>query len=64
MGGPLSEGALEDDNVQCPWHGSVFSLEDGRVLEGPATAREPVYETRVHEGKIEVRTARTSSSPG
>ena len=64
MGGPLAEGAVEDGRVQCPWHASVFSLENGRVLEGPATAREPVYETRVHEGKIEVRTARTSSSPG
>jgi Rieske Fe-S protein len=37
LGGRLSEGTLNDGSVVCPWHGSVFALDDGRVLNGPAT---------------------------
>jgi len=55
MGGPLSEGKLEDSSVRCPWHGSCFSLEDGRVLEGPSVYAQPVLETRITEGQIQVR---------
>jgi nitrite reductase/ring-hydroxylating ferredoxin subunit/uncharacterized membrane protein len=55
LGGPLSEGKLEGSTVRCPWHGSRFSLEDGRVLEGPSVHAQPVLEVRVRDGQIEVR---------
>lgn len=55
MGGPLAKGTLEDGSIRCPWHGSRFSLEDGRVLEGPATTSQPCFETRVAGGSIEIR---------
>jgi nitrite reductase/ring-hydroxylating ferredoxin subunit/uncharacterized membrane protein len=55
LGGPLSEGRLEDTSVRCPWHGSCFSLEDGRVLEGPSVHAQPVLEVRTRDGEIEVR---------
>ena len=56
LGGPLSEGELRPDgSVRCPWHGSVFSLADGRVLAGPATEPQPAFEVRVRAGQIEVR---------
>lgn len=56
LGGPLSEGKLlEDGSVQCPWHGSVFSLKDGSVVNGPATEPEPKFDVRVTAGQIEVR---------
>jgi nitrite reductase/ring-hydroxylating ferredoxin subunit/uncharacterized membrane protein len=55
LGGPLSEGKLEDATVRCPWHGSRFSLEDGRVLEGPSVHAQPVLEIRLRDGQIEVR---------
>jgi nitrite reductase/ring-hydroxylating ferredoxin subunit/uncharacterized membrane protein len=58
LGGPLSEGTLEDLSVRCPWHGSCYSLADGRVLEGPAVHPQPILETRVRDGRIEVRKAR------
>jgi nitrite reductase/ring-hydroxylating ferredoxin subunit/uncharacterized membrane protein len=57
LGGPLSDGALEDGCIQCPWHGSRFALEDGRPVDGPATIAQPCFETRVRSGKIEVRAA-------
>jgi nitrite reductase/ring-hydroxylating ferredoxin subunit/uncharacterized membrane protein len=55
LGGPLDEGRLEGDSVRCPWHGSRFALDDGRVLEGPAVYPQPCFETRVRDGRIEVR---------
>jgi len=55
--GPLAEGRFADGNVICPWHGSTFRLADGKVVRGPAAASQPVYETRVVDGKIEVRAA-------
>jgi nitrite reductase/ring-hydroxylating ferredoxin subunit/uncharacterized membrane protein len=52
----LSEGALDGDEVVCPCHGSRFRL-DGRLIKGPATGPQPTLETRVRDGKIEVRAA-------
>jgi nitrite reductase/ring-hydroxylating ferredoxin subunit/uncharacterized membrane protein len=57
LGGPLAEGELLDNSVRCPWHGSRFSLEDGRVLEGPSVHTQPCFEVRVRDGQIEVRSA-------
>lgn len=56
-GGPLSEGKLEGDCVECTWHGSVFNLKDGTVIHGPATHNQPRYEVRVRDGQIEVKPA-------
>jgi nitrite reductase/ring-hydroxylating ferredoxin subunit/uncharacterized membrane protein len=55
LGGPLSEGALDESSIRCPWHGSRFALEDGAVLEGPSTFTQPCFEVRMREGQIEVR---------
>lgn len=55
LGGPLAEGTLEDGCVICPWHGSRFRLKGGGIVNGPATFPQPVYETRVRDGMIEVR---------
>ena len=54
-GGPLDEGELSNGCVSCPWHGSIFVLEDGSVERGPAAYPQPALEARVHEGSIEVR---------
>jgi nitrite reductase/ring-hydroxylating ferredoxin subunit/uncharacterized membrane protein len=58
LGGPLAEGKLDGDSVVCPWHGSRFALESGGVIDGPAVYAQPCYETRVHDGRIEVRPTR------
>lgn len=55
LGGPLSEGTLKDGSVVCPWHGSEFALEDGRVLNGPATRNQPCFAVREANARIEVR---------
>lgn len=57
-GGPLNEGSFQEDCVVCPWHGSKFRLQDGRLVHGPATIRQPAYDVRVEDGRIFVRSAR------
>jgi len=54
-GGPLDEGMLQGDVVQCPWHGSRFCMRDGRVLTGPATVNAPRYDVRVRDGQVELK---------
>jgi nitrite reductase/ring-hydroxylating ferredoxin subunit/uncharacterized membrane protein len=61
-GGPLHEGDLEGECIVCPWHGTRFRLEDGSVMRGPSAYPQPVYEARVNDGRVEVRTAASSSS--
>jgi nitrite reductase/ring-hydroxylating ferredoxin subunit/uncharacterized membrane protein len=59
LGGPLAEGKIVDgDCVECPWHASRFSLIDGSVRQGPATIPQPLFETRVQNGQVEVRRIR------
>ncbi|HKB29948.1 MAG TPA: Rieske (2Fe-2S) protein [Streptosporangiaceae bacterium] len=56
LGGPLHQGELVTSSghrcVRCPWHGSTFRISDGSVRRGPATARQPAFETRVSDGGI------------
>ena len=51
-GGPLSDGALIDCKVQCPWHGSQFDITTGRVVAGPAERKIEVFETEERKGEI------------
>jgi nitrite reductase/ring-hydroxylating ferredoxin subunit len=55
LGGPLAEGELRGETIQCPWHASRFCVRDGSVEDGPATHPQPVFEARVRNGRIEVR---------
>jgi nitrite reductase/ring-hydroxylating ferredoxin subunit/uncharacterized membrane protein len=48
-GGSLAGGMLICNTVQCPWHGSQFSVETGEPVCGPADER--------------IRTYRVESSP-
>jgi nitrite reductase/ring-hydroxylating ferredoxin subunit len=54
-GGPLHEGTLDGTEISCPWHDSVFDLRDGALVHGPAAYPQPAWDTRVNDGRIEVR---------
>ena len=54
-GCPLSDGEIDGEVVVCACHGSRFRLEDGSVERGPATAPQPVFDTRESGGQIQVR---------
>jgi nitrite reductase/ring-hydroxylating ferredoxin subunit len=49
-GGPLNEGKLVDDCIECPWHGSRYRLTDGFAKRGPTVYDQPSYEVRSAEG--------------
>ncbi len=51
-GGPLSDGALVCDTVQCPWHGSQFDVTTGRVQQGPADAPVRTYAIEERGGRV------------
>ena len=55
--GPLEAGDREGDTVVCPLHNSRFELCSGEVIDGPAVFPQSRYETRVRDGRIEVRAA-------
>jgi len=49
-GGPLSEGKLVGDTIQCPWHASRYEIATGHVVAGPSVYDQPAYEVRSREG--------------
>lgn len=62
LGGPLHQGSLTESGgeacLTCPWHGSTYRLSDGAVVHGPATSRQPAFDTRLAEGgMVQVRPA-------
>ncbi len=52
MGGPLCEGGLWGDVVQCPWHGSEFNVRTGEVVTDPAETPIATYEVEVKDGLL------------
>jgi len=62
-GGPLSEGELVGNLVQCPWHASRFDVCSGQVKGGPATISQVRYEVRRQNGQIEVRRSADTLQP-
>jgi nitrite reductase/ring-hydroxylating ferredoxin subunit/uncharacterized membrane protein len=54
-GAPLADGKRERDCIRCPWHGSLFALDGGAVIDGPATFPLDPFETRISDDDIAVR---------
>ena len=54
MGGPLSEGTVEGDEVECPWHGAHFNIKSGKNTCPPAPIEVPKYNVRISGEDIEV----------
>lgn len=55
LAGPLDKGWVRDRGLVCPWHGSRFCLSSGRVMDGPATAPQPCYQTEIRDGAVLLR---------
>jgi uncharacterized membrane protein/nitrite reductase/ring-hydroxylating ferredoxin subunit len=54
-GGPLSDGVLIGCTVQCPWHGSNFDVNTGRVVAGPAEQKIKTYQIEIRANEVYVR---------
>jgi nitrite reductase/ring-hydroxylating ferredoxin subunit len=59
QGAPLERGPVKVGGslatVTCQAHGSMFRLDDGSVMRGPATKPVPAYHVRVSSGNIELQ---------
>ena len=45
-GGPLGQGYMEGEKVECPWHGWQFEVKTGATALNP-NAKVPTYEVKV-----------------
>ena len=54
MGGPLDEGFLEDNALQCPWHAGDYNVTDGEAITPPASGKLDVFNVRVDGDDLEV----------
>jgi 3-phenylpropionate/trans-cinnamate dioxygenase ferredoxin subunit len=54
VGGPLSEGELNGDQVTCPWHGSCFNVKTGVPTCPPARQPVKTYKVTVEAGVVRV----------
>ncbi|MBM3838506.1 MAG: Rieske 2Fe-2S domain-containing protein [Verrucomicrobia bacterium] len=53
-GASLSEGAVEGEEVECPWHGARFKLRTGEVTAPPSEEGVAKYNVRVTGDTVEV----------
>jgi nitrite reductase/ring-hydroxylating ferredoxin subunit len=53
-GGPLSEGQIIGEEIECPWHTSHFNIKTGRVTMDPATKDVATYRVRIVGDAVEV----------
>jgi len=53
-GGPLAEGMLEGDVIECPRHGARFNVKTGTALCLPAIAPVATYAVRVQGDEVQV----------
>jgi 3-phenylpropionate/trans-cinnamate dioxygenase ferredoxin component len=63
QGCSLAEGEFDDRRatITCASDGSVFDVETGEPIEGPAIDPVPVFHARLVEGWIEVATEPTET---
>ncbi|GBG12691.1 nitrite reductase [Novimethylophilus kurashikiensis] len=50
----LCGGAIEGEEIVCPWHGARFSIPTGKVNSAPAYEDLKTYPVRVEGGMVQV----------
>lgn len=53
-GGSLDQGELEGDQIECPRHGALFDVKDGRALTLPAVLPVKSYPVQVDGDDVKV----------
>lgn len=53
--GPLGEGTLEGNRVECPRHGALFDVTSGEAKTLPAIGRVARYAVQVADGEVRVQ---------
>ena len=55
--GPLGEGTLRGDAIECPRHGARFDVKTGAAVRMPAIAPVRIYPVRIENGSVFVEVA-------
>jgi nitrite reductase/ring-hydroxylating ferredoxin subunit len=48
----LSEGLLEGERIECPWHGGAFDVRTGAAVALPCTDPVRSYAVAIEEGYV------------
>src|SRR5580658_7148198 len=48
----LSDGIIDGDIVECPWHGGTFDIRSGTPVGHPCTVPVNSYRTIVRDGAV------------
>jgi len=54
-GGPLDQGVLQGELVECPRHGAKFDVTDGRAVVLPAVRPVKTYAVQVDGDDVKLR---------
>ena len=54
--GPLGEGELDGDRIECPRHGALFDVTNGRAMTLPAIGKVSCFAVNVSDGDIGIET--------
>jgi nitrite reductase/ring-hydroxylating ferredoxin subunit len=52
--GPLGEGELDGDRIECPRHGALFDVTTGRAVTLPAIGKVRCYAVSVDDGQVQI----------
>ncbi len=52
--GPMGEGMLEGDVIECPFHAGQFNAVTGEVVAAPPEEPLPIYEVQVDGDDVSV----------
>lgn len=53
-GGPLTDGFIEGEEVECPWHGARFNIRTGAPCCPPGEQALKTYNVRLSGDDVEV----------
>jgi nitrite reductase/ring-hydroxylating ferredoxin subunit len=53
-GGPLCEGTIEGEEIECPWHMGRFNIKTGAVVDPPPMDDLGTYNVRLSGEDLEV----------
>ena len=52
--GPLGEGELDGDRIECPRHGALFDVTTGRAVTLPAIGKVRCFAVSVDDGQVQI----------
>jgi len=53
--GPLDEGFIEGNEVECPWHGARFDITTGKALAPPAPTDVKKYAVIIEGNDVKIK---------